>query len=278
MLSQANENKSLLATQCHSSPQAPEDSLWRLKESSFVLVALNITRLLPHSKILHRSNSSSPADSTQKTYLPRLEQRVVSSAQIPILDRTSQGRSLIQTRLAPKLIPEELQHWWHKEVKTDHQEQFSMNVLQKRFQDTQDVEQSGTPNLIECLRVQYPSSLHLHPPSNHNVSSGPGSTKTILGETKRPAMTRCSVKLSLIKDSKILLLIGRRLIGRYLPGPGRKTRFSQALIVQLSKNRSKLWRTHLKDNGWNSVGVSGFGCIKIVDCTRNHFGGEVCVQ
>ena len=31
-------------------------------------------------------------------------------------------------------------------------------------------------------------------------------------------MSRCLVKLSLIKDSKILLIIGRRLIGRCLPG------------------------------------------------------------
>ena len=31
-------------------------------------------------------------------------------------------------------------------------------------------------------------------------------------------MSRCLVKLSLMKDSKILLIIGRRLIGRYLPG------------------------------------------------------------
>ena len=29
---------------------------------------------------------------------------------------------------------------------------------------------------------------------------------------------RCLVKLPLIKDSKILLILGRRLIGRYLPG------------------------------------------------------------
>ena len=37
----------------------------------------------------------------------------------------------------------------------------------------------------------------------------------------------------------------------------------------------KLWRTHFKDIGWNSVGASGFGCIKIVDCTRNHFGSDI---
>ena len=48
-----------------------------------------------------------------------------------------------------------------------------------------------------------------------------------------------------------------------------------ASIIQLSKNRRKLWRTHLKDNGWNSVWASGFECIKIVDCTRNHFGGNI---
>ena len=35
---------------------------------------------------------------------------------------------------------------------------------------------------------------------------------------KRPVMSRCLAKLSLIKDSKILLIIGRRLMGRYLPG------------------------------------------------------------
>ena len=35
---------------------------------------------------------------------------------------------------------------------------------------------------------------------------------------KRPVMSRCLVKLSLLKDLKILLIIGRRLIGRYLPG------------------------------------------------------------
>ena len=43
----------------------------------------------------------------------------------------------------------------------------------------------------------------------------------------------------------------------------------------LSKNRRKLWRTHLKDNGWNSVMASGFGCIKIVGYMRNHFGGDI---
>ena len=31
-------------------------------------------------------------------------------------------------------------------------------------------------------------------------------------------ISRCLVQLALIKDSKILLIIGRRLIGRYLPG------------------------------------------------------------
>ena len=40
-------------------------SLKELKESSFVLVALNVTsHLSPHSTLLCKSNSSSPADST----------------------------------------------------------------------------------------------------------------------------------------------------------------------------------------------------------------------
>ena len=56
---------------------------------------------------------------------------------------------------------------------------------------------------------------------------------------------------------------------------GRKTKFGQTFIVKLCKNRRKLWRTHLDDNSWNSVGASGFGCIKIVDCTRNHFGIDI---
>ena len=29
------------------------------------------------------------------------------------------------------------------------------------------------------------------------------------------------------------------------------------------------------DNGWNYVGISGFGCIKIIDCTRYHFDGDI---
>ena len=38
-------------------------SLWRLKESSFILVALNVTsHMSPHSTILSRSNSSSPTN------------------------------------------------------------------------------------------------------------------------------------------------------------------------------------------------------------------------
>ena len=45
--------------------------------------------------------------------------------------------------------------------------------------------------------------------------------------------------------------------------------------IFLSKNRRKLWKTHLKDNGWNSVRASGYGCIKIVDCMRNHFGRDL---
>ena len=56
---------------------------------------------------------------------------------------------------------------------------------------------------------------------------------------------------------------------------GMKTRFGQAFIVQLSKNRRKLWRTHLKDNGWNSIWANGLGCIKIVDCMKNHFGSAI---
>ena len=47
-----------------------------IEKSNFVLVAFNVTSdLSSHSTILHRSNSSSPADSTfsEKTDLPRLE-------------------------------------------------------------------------------------------------------------------------------------------------------------------------------------------------------------
>ena len=58
---------SLLATRCHSPPQAPKEGL--LKESSFVLVALDVTsHVSPIPTILGRSNSSSPADSTFSIY------------------------------------------------------------------------------------------------------------------------------------------------------------------------------------------------------------------
>ena len=34
-------------------------------------------------------------------------------------------------------------------------------------------------------------------------------------------------------------------------------------------------KIQLKDSGWNSVGGSGFGCIKIVDSMRNHFVSDI---
>ena len=84
-------------------------------------------------------------------------------------------------------------------------------------------------------------------------------------------MSRCLVELSLIKDSKILLIIGRRFIGRYLPGSDLspsllKTGTSyedfqegeedsaKHLLYSLSRTRENSGKHILKDNGWNSVG------------------------
>ena len=41
-----------------------------------------------------------------------------------------------------------------------------------------------------------------------------------------------------------------------------KDRYKQAFVVQLSKNRKQLWRTHFWDNIWNTVRTSGFSHIK----------------
>ena len=70
--------------------QAPRGFLWWLNESSSILVALNVTsHMSPHSTILSRSNSCSPADSTfskKQTYQDW--SREWCHLHILILDRT----------------------------------------------------------------------------------------------------------------------------------------------------------------------------------------------
>ena len=98
--------------------------------------------------------------------------------------------------------------------------------------------------------------------------------------------------LSLIKDSKIYTNNRMKVIGRYLPGSDLSPSFlktatsdedfqqegkqdsSKDLLYSLASRR-KFWGIHLNDNDRNSAGASGFGCIKITDCTSNHFGSDI---
>ena len=102
-------------------------------------------------------------------------------------------------------------------------------------------------------------------------------------------MSRCLVKQSLIKDSKILLIIGRRLIGRYLLGSDLSPSFLNTDTTMKISNRkeNKHLLYNLPRTGESSgehilrtmtgilSGASGFRCTKIIDCTTNHSGSDL---
>ena len=128
--------------------------------------------------------------------------------------------------------------------------------------------------------------------NSQNVSSGPESTKIVLQVREKASDVKMFSQTIITKRSKIVQITGRRLIGRYLQGSDLAPSFlktgttdedfqqvgkqdsAKHLLYSLAMKR-KLWRTHLKYNGWNSVMASGFGYIKSIDCTRNHSGSDI---
>ena len=106
-------------------------------------------------------------------------------------------------------------------------------------------------------------------------------------------MSGCLVKLSLIKDSKILLILGRRLIGRCLPRSDLSSSFlktgttnedfqqegkqdsAKQLFYSLARTGECSGEHILRTIAGILSGASGFGCFKIVDCTRDLFGGDI---
>ena len=131
----------------------PRPSVLSLKESSFVLVALNFT-----SRPIPQYYAGLPADSTY------------SKKPLTYQDwnRTSSGRSLIKTRnkIAPKTDPSSI---GDIEVKTGHQQQFSMSVPAKKIPRYSGLGQQHHKLLARGV-IRHAKPYRMPSPAQHDIT------------------------------------------------------------------------------------------------------------